>query len=62
MCSAEMEEKENTQVYNMLRRVKRKMKQNKRLIPVVSVIAILLVVRLILNVMLNNFGETLTGY
>ena len=38
------------------------MKSNKRIVPGISIIAVLLVVMLLLNVLLNTFGDTLSGY
>ena len=38
------------------------MKSNKRIVPGISIIAVLLVVMLLLNVLLNSFGDTLSGY
>ncbi len=38
------------------------MRRNKRLIPGIAVIAVLLVVTLLMNVLLNTFGDTLAGY
>lgn len=38
------------------------MKRNKRAVPGIVAIAILLVITMIMNVMLNNFGATLSGY
>lgn len=38
------------------------MKQNKRTVPGITVISILLVVMLLANVLLNSFGTTLSGY
>lgn len=38
------------------------MKSNKRIVPGISIIAVLLVVMLLANVLLNSFGDTLSGY
>ena len=38
------------------------MKSNKRIVPGISIIAVLLVITLLMNVLLSNYGETLSGY
>ena len=38
------------------------MKKNKRLVPGIVIIAVLLVAAMLMNVLLNNFGATLSGY
>ena len=38
------------------------MKRNKRIVPGITIIAVLLVITLVLNVLLINYGETLSGY